>query len=238
MKTIKIAHLYYDLLNLNGENGNVLALKKHFENQNIKVEVHFLTIDDEIDFTRYDIYYIGTGIKDNQLLAINDLLKYKNEIKKSINNNKYFIVTGNAIELFGKCLEDIDGVKHECLDIFPYTAKEADFQIVGEQIYKTKSIDKNIIGFQNRYSILNNDENYLFEVVKGTGYKPKSEYEGFNYKNFYGTYLLGPFLIRNPYFTDYLVKKILTENKIKFIDNSNSYEYDAYREYEKNFINN
>lgn len=238
MKTIKIAHLYYDLLNLNGENGNLLALKKHFENQNVKVTIHFLTIDDEIDFNKYDIYYIGTGIKENQLLALNDLLKYRTDIKKAIENNKYFIATGNAIELFGKYIEDLNGTKHKCLDIFSYTAKETDFQIVGEQVYQTKLLDKNIIGFHNRYSILNNDENYLFKVIKGTGYKPKSEIEGYHYKNFYGTYLLGPFLIRNPYFTDYLVKKILEENKLKFNLNTKSYEYQAYNEYEKNFVSN
>ena len=37
---IKIAHLYYDLLNLYGEQGNILALKNAFENQNVKVEIN------------------------------------------------------------------------------------------------------------------------------------------------------------------------------------------------------
>ena len=31
MKKIKIAHLYYDLMNLYGENGNVRYLKKKLE---------------------------------------------------------------------------------------------------------------------------------------------------------------------------------------------------------------
>ena len=30
MKTIKIAHLYYDLMNLYGETGNIMALKEGF----------------------------------------------------------------------------------------------------------------------------------------------------------------------------------------------------------------
>ena len=61
MKTIKIAHLYYDLMNLYGENGNVRYLKKKLEDQDVEVKVYFLSVDDEIDFSKYDIYYIGTG---------------------------------------------------------------------------------------------------------------------------------------------------------------------------------
>ena len=34
---IKILHLYYDLLNLSGEQGNILALKKAFNNQNVEI---------------------------------------------------------------------------------------------------------------------------------------------------------------------------------------------------------
>ena len=43
---IKIAHLYYDLMNLYGENGNIKALKKQLEEQNTSVKVLSLTIDD------------------------------------------------------------------------------------------------------------------------------------------------------------------------------------------------
>ena len=54
---INILHLYYDLLNLYGENGNIKALKKHLEEQNVKVNIEFLTLNDKIDFKRYDFVY-------------------------------------------------------------------------------------------------------------------------------------------------------------------------------------
>ena len=40
MFKIKIAHLYYHILNLYGENGNIRALKRYFERQDIKTEIH------------------------------------------------------------------------------------------------------------------------------------------------------------------------------------------------------
>lgn len=55
MKTIKIAHLYYDLMNYYGEQGNVLALKTAIEYAGFKVNVKTLSVDDEIDFEKYDI---------------------------------------------------------------------------------------------------------------------------------------------------------------------------------------
>ena len=39
---IRVLHLYYDLLNLYGEQGNILALKRAFKNQNVDVEVDYL----------------------------------------------------------------------------------------------------------------------------------------------------------------------------------------------------
>ena len=77
MNKIYIAHLYYDLMNLYGENGNILALEKAFNDQDLYTEVVNLTIGDKIDFNKYDIYYIGSGSEANQLLVINDILKYK-----------------------------------------------------------------------------------------------------------------------------------------------------------------
>ena len=86
----KIAHLYYDLMNLYGENGNIKALKKQLEEQNTSVKVLSLTIDDELNFNEYDMVYIGAGTEENQKLVVKHLLKYKNEIETAIHQNKLF----------------------------------------------------------------------------------------------------------------------------------------------------
>ena len=54
MKKIKIAHLYYDLMNLYGENGNIRYLTNELEKQNIKTEIHFLSLEDNINFNDYE----------------------------------------------------------------------------------------------------------------------------------------------------------------------------------------
>ena len=79
-KVIKIAHLYYDLLNLYGEVGNVRALSTFIERSGVDAEVHFLTINDKIDFEKYDIFFLGAGSEENQMLVLDDIMKYKKEI--------------------------------------------------------------------------------------------------------------------------------------------------------------
>ncbi len=244
--TIKIAHLYYDLMNLYGENANIRALKASFERQNIDVEIHFLTIGDEINFEDYDIFYIGSGTEEYQLLVLEDLKKYKLEIKKAIEDNKYFFMTGNALELFGAYIIDFNKKQINALNIFDYYTKVMDienytkeikFRITGEALLKTNLIDELIVGFQNRCGTIYNIETPMFEIVKGCGNYPGDQKEGYIYKNFYATYTLGPLFMRNPYLTDYFVKRILEEKNIEYKRIDNTPEIDAYNEYLNNFVN-
>ena len=238
MKTIKLCHLYYDLMNLYGDNGNIRALEQHLKNAGLKVEIHFLTIDDNIDFNKFDFYYIGMGSETNLFLVLEDIMKYKQAIKKAINKNKFFLATGNAIDLFGKYIENIKGTKIESLNIFDYNSKEIDFRIVGEQICNSSLVDNPIIGFQNRSTVILNHTESLFRVINGTGYRPNDKLEGIIFNNFYGTYLLGPLLIRNPQFCDYIIKELLQQKRIDYSPQVNTLEYKAYEEFLKNFVSN
>lgn len=223
MKTIKIAHLYYDLMNYYGEQGNVLALKTAIEYAGFKVNIKTLSVDDEIDFEKYDIFYMGMGTKRNQEIVRKDILKYKDKIENVI-DKKMFIMTGNSYELFGKKIDD-----KKCLGVFNFESKTTD-RIVGEQVLKCDIIKETIIGFQNRFSSNNIKDDFLFEVIKGTGNDLESKVEGIHKNNFFGTYLLGPILIRNPYFKDALLKYIgIDKVNTKLVD------YKAYHEYLKNF---
>ena len=75
--TIRIAHLYYDIMNLYGEIGNIKVLRYHLEEQGIKVIIDNLSINDEIDFNKYDLLY------DNGILV----LEYSND---KLKDNLYF----------------------------------------------------------------------------------------------------------------------------------------------------
>ena len=232
---IKIAHLYYDLMNLYGEIGNIMALVKTFDEQNIDCVVDKLTIGDKMNLSKYDIIFIGQGSEENQLIVLEDILKHKETLENAIENNKYVICTGNAYEMFGKYIEK-NGKKHKCLNIFDYYSKEIDERIKSEQVFECSLVKDPIIGFQNRQCVMNNKSNHLFSVINGHAVNYKTKFEGIHYKNFFGTYMIGPLLIRIPHFTNYIVKDILDKKNIGYIPITNTFDYKAYNAFVKNFI--
>ena len=220
--TLYIAHLYYDLMNLYGENGNIKSIKYLLESQKIKVIIDNISLNDNIDFNKYDLIVIGCGTYNNLKLSLNHLKKYKKDINEYIESNKFILATGNSIELFGQKIDEIEALK-----IFNYNSKKLDKRIVGDCITTTNLIKTKIIGFQNRESYIDEITNNLF----------KDKDIGIKYKNFYGTYLLGPILIRNPEFAKYFVNELIKRKnknyKIKKYDLS--LEKKAYNEYFKTY---
>ena len=180
----------------------------------------FRSINEQINFDKYDIVYIGSGSEDNLFLALSDIMKRKNDIKKYIENNGYLILTGNSMDLFGKYIINNDE-KMDALDIFDY---------------HTKLIKEKIIGFQNRCDLVYDIKSPLFKVNKEYSNDYESDGDGYHYKNVYATHIIGPLLIRNPYFTDYLLNKICKEHNLKYKKEESSAKK-AYKKYLENFLN-
>lgn len=235
---IRIAHLYYDLMNLYGDNGNIKAIKYQLENQGIKTIIDFLTIDDNIDFDKYDLIYLGPGTYHNQKIVLKDLIKYKKNIIKFIDDDKFVLATGNALELFGKSIKPLNSKKIKALNIFEFESEETDLRLVGETVATSNSLKKEVIGFQNQNSIITKLKNPWFELSKGIGSNVNSNIEGINYKNFYGTYMIGPILVKNPELLESICKKlVLQKNKdFKFKSFNVTLENKAYNEYIKNYL--
>ena len=236
---IHIAHLYYDLFNLYGENGNIKALKKEFENQGYEVAIHFLTLGDNLKFDEYDLVYMGASTENNQKSVIPHLLKYKKDIKKAIEENKFFLITGNSIELFGKYILNDENKKFDTLNIFSFYTEQQKKRLIGESIMKCSFVDKPIIGFHNQASIIFNNDKPMFEVIKRINYSEDIKEEGIKYNNFYGTYLLGPLLVRNHELLKYFISEIiLTKNKKHKFKNFDLKLSEKAYEYSINRVNN
>lgn len=203
-----IAHLYYDILNLYGEHGNITAIKRSLESQGIEPIVHFLTLEDEIDFNKFDLIYIGAGTEENQKIVLSDLLRYQNEIKECYENGTHFLVTGNAVNFFGTMLKT-EEKDLACLGLFSYHVIEEKIRMMDECYFTCDFIKTPLIGFQNQCTVMKENEHTMFTVHRGIGMYPNSTREGIHRKNFYGTYLIGPVMIRNPEFLKYFVTEMI-----------------------------
>lgn len=214
---MKIAYLYYDLLNLYGENGNIKAITNVLDYNKIKYKVIYLSLNDKLDFNKYDLVYIGSGTEENQKIALEHLLKYQDNIKEYIKNGGFMLATGNSLDLFGKKIKT-KTKEYEALGIFNYEVTQ-DERVIKEVYIPAKIFDANILGFINNNSHISKIKNSLFEE------------EGIHSKNFYGTYIIGPILVRNPEFLKYFLTKLIGKSCKYDLE----IEQKAYQEFIKNF---
>ncbi len=213
---ITIGHIFHDLLNLYGESGNITALENAFKQQNIDVDVRNLSLDNEPwNLDDLDILYIGAGTEQNQLLALSTLIKYKDDIDQIIKNNKFIIATGNSIELFGKVIKH-ENTETSALGIFEYSVERTNKRIVAECVFNYDKIDSKILGFENHQGMISNVSEPLFTVEKGFSSDLRSKCEGVTQNNFYGTYLLGPLLVRNPELIEKICKDVISNKDKSF----------------------
>ena len=212
---ITIGHLFYDILNLYGESGNILALKYALEKQGIEVEVKELSLGDTLDLSDLDFVYMGAGTEANQMIALEYLKKYLPHISQQVLSGKFFLVTGNSVELFGTHIQDGEN-KIETLGIFHYYTERTKERRVSECVFKHKKVDDLILGFENHQGILKNVSVPMFEVIKGYSAEKDAGVEGFKHNSFRGTYLLGPILARNPKLLESFVKEVVSRKDKNF----------------------
>lgn len=208
---MKIEMLFPEVSNLYGDTSNIKYLKKCMPD----AEIIKTEINSEPAFATQDVnmVYMGPMPEDIQEMAIEKLKPYKARIEELIKNNVVFLVTGNALEVFGKYIENEDGSKIEGLSIFDIYAKR-DMMNRHNSIYVGTYEDIEIVGYKSQFTMAygDNEKNYFSRVEVGIGLNKESQLEGIKENNFIGTYIIGPILILNPLFTKKLLSMLGIEN--------------------------
>ena len=181
---MKIEMLYPEVCNLFGDISNIKYLKKCLPDAEIiKTEINsepaFVTQD-------IDMIYMGPMPENIQEVAIRKLRPYKEKIEELIKKNVVFLVTGNAVELFGKYIENEDGSRIEALSIFDIYAKR-DMMHRHNSIFLGKYEDIEIVGFKSQFTMTygDNENNYFVEAEKGIGLNKESKLEGIKQNNLF-----------------------------------------------------
>lgn len=215
MKEIKILYLYPDILELYGDFGNIQVLKYRIEKRGYKAIIDQYSIGDEApDFSSYDLVFAGGGADNEQSILSEDLIKYKENIKKAVDSGVFFLLICGAYQLFGKYYKGVEGNIIPGLEIFDYYTEainDRKKRCIGNIVLEVTLDDKKtkVIGFENHggqtYDISTPFGNVLF----GSGNKFQDTHEGFFRKNVIATYLHGPLLSKNPELCDYIIKHCL-----------------------------
>lgn len=219
---MKILHLYHDLMNLYGEYGNVVCIERHLIDQGLNVTIDRKSIGDYFDINNYDFVYCGSGLESNQKVVIKDLIKHKEELVKAIDNNKFMLFTGNAMEMLGTMIDD-----EESVGIIDISSKTSTKRYTGDVIVKNKEFGE-IVGFINKSTINKQNVNEgLFDYVfKDANLNDDSIVEGYRRNNLIGTHIIGPILVKNPRIMRFFVEGIAKSIDIDFAYKDIKYPYE------------
>lgn len=225
MKVV-IEVLYPEFNNLYGDRGNCEYLQKKLTLAGYEVEIVKTSLFDEPKFVtdKVDFLLISPCQEKHQTAELEQLKKYRDQIKARIENGGIILATGNAFELFGDYIESSNGEKTECLKLYPYYAKQ-----FSRLRYNDCSVGEfqgmKIVGFKNLLSHAYGDNPKPFlKMLRGIGMNKDTKIEGLNDNNLFATYHTGPILPLNPRFTDYLISLVDSEYKPVSLE----YEIEAY----------
>lgn len=207
---ITIAHLYPKLLNLYGDIGNIITLKKRCEWRGIDVDFEEINIGDKIK--EHDIYFIGGGQDKQQEEVADELYKQKDFLTEERDRNAVFLGICGGYQLFGHYYQPHDKEKLKGISLMDTYTIAGDKRFIGNVTAETDFLTpKTLVGFENHSGLtyLQGETKPLATVTVGNGNNGKDKTEGGRYKNVFGTYLHGSFLPKNPHFADYMISLAL-----------------------------
>lgn len=208
-KVIKILYLYPDEMNIYGDIGNVLALKRRLEWRGYEAKVIYHHPGKSFNYDA-DIIVGGGGQDSGQLRVCQDLNKIGDKLHKLADKGVPMLVVCGTYQLFGSRFITYEGDELKGISIFDAETRGTSNRLIGNIVIKTEFGE--VIGYENHsgQTFLGNGQKPFGKVIKGEGNNEHDDNEGAVYKNVYGTYLHGSLLPKNPIFTDHLLELAIT----------------------------
>ncbi len=211
---LKICHLYPDVLNLYGDGGNILCMKRRLLWRGVGAEVTKLPIGASGSLAPYDLVFIGGGQDFEQQVLLEDLHRGRDrEIRAAIEDGVVFLTICGGYQMMGHWYETYDGKRCDFIGAIDLTTVGGKKRMIGNYKFAcTPSAGgSTVVGFENHSgrTYLGAGLEPLGKVIAGFGNNGEDGTEGAHYKNLFGTYSHGPMLPKNPAFCDMLLAAAL-----------------------------
>ncbi len=211
---LNICHLYPDILNLYGDRGNIITMKRRLAARGIQVNIEECSIGQPLDIEKHDIFFIGGGQDFEQEVLLRDLASGKGrDICTAVEEEKVFLAICGGYQMLGQYYKTWDGNQLDfigAINIHTIGAKE---RMIGNYMYRTtpESGGAIVVGFENHSgkTYLGEDVAPLGMVLKGYGNNGEDQTEGARYKNVLATYSHGSLLPKNPVLADFILQTAL-----------------------------
>lgn len=182
---ITILHLYPRELGINGDVGNVLALRKRAEWRGLDVRVIDHEVGGELPRS-VDLVHIGSGPASGQDLVLEDLQRIAPRLREWAAAGVPFLAIAAGWQILGRSFERADGSIVDGAGVFPTESRATAKRVVREVWTKDAA------GFENHGAKTTSDDPGFAWPVSRFGASIATD-------------LHGPFLPMNPSFADELL---------------------------------
>ena len=210
---VRIAHLYPSLLNVAGDGGNVIAIRRRTAWRGIATSVVPVEFGDSRDLTTFDLIVVQGGQDLEMAIAARDLQVRAETLQDAADAGVVIFAVCAGLQLLGHRYIPATGPAIEgigLLDLETRAGEQRFMQHAACQVGFGEEV-QTIVGFENHSGLtdLGSGLRPFGTVIAGAGNNGRDGTEGARRDNIYATYLHGPVLPKNPWLADFLIRIVL-----------------------------
>lgn len=210
---IRVAHLYPNMMNIYADRGNIIALERHCAWRGIGFSATGFTLEEKIDWSEYDFFYLGGGQDRDQALVCDDLRGRGAGLVEAVAGGAVLLAVCGGYQLLGDYYITGGGERMEGVGLFKAHTVAGKKRCIGNVVIESEIGGQRLTlaGFENHAgkTYLDPGQQPLGRVISGYGNNSEDKTEGIVCRNAIGTYLHGPLLPKNPAFAEYLIRQAL-----------------------------
>ncbi|MCL6515450.1 glutamine amidotransferase [Alicyclobacillus sp.] len=206
--SLRIAHLYPDLLNLYADRGNIQTLLRRLQWRGIPAEVVEVGAGDPLRLADYHLVLLGGGSDREQEIVARTLRTARQEWVDAVEAGLPVLAVCGGYQLLGEFYQLPDGEKIPGLALLDLETVAGEPRLIGN-IAIESPVCGTIVGFENHGGRTRHRHEPLGRVIRGHGNNGEDGLEGVRYRNVFGTYIHGPLLPKNPRLADWILETAL-----------------------------
>ncbi|WP_195854783.1 type 1 glutamine amidotransferase [Aerococcus sanguinicola] len=205
--TLRICHLYGNLMNTYGDNGNLLMLQYMAKEKGETVKTDLVSLKDPFDPEAYDLVFFGGGQDYEQSLVAKDIQTKKTPLTQYIEAGGVLVGICGGFQLLGHYYINAQHERLEGLGAIDYYTETEANRLIGDIEIYNERFDLTLKGYENHAgrTYLGAGAQALGQVKNGFGNNGQDQTEGCLYKNTFCSYFHGPLLVRNPKLAEIII---------------------------------
>lgn len=215
-KTITLLQLYPRDMNIYGDWGNTLVLKRRLEWHGYRVNLLEYNPGDEFP-EQVDLIVGGGGQDSGQTKIGANLLAIAPKLHALADDDVPMLMICGLYQQFGHFFKTKDGTIIKGIGLLDVETVGGDERMIGNIVTTNEEFGL-IVGYENHSGLttLGDGATPLGTVIRGAGNNNRDETEGARYRNVIGTYLHGSLLPKNPAIADWLIERAVTRKYGEF----------------------